>query len=239
MNGRGTIGVVDYGMGNLRSVSKALESLGFPTVVSGDPAALAACAGIVLPGVGAFRDCMGNLGRQGLLPFLDDVLAGGRPFLGICLGLQVLFSESEEFGRHRGIGFFPGKVVRFPSGMRDGDPGGGGVPLKVPHMGWNRLDIVADHPVFRGIPAGSYFYFVHSYYVVPEESSAVIGTTTYGLPFAAAVGKGNRVAVQFHPEKSQGAGLAVLANFGRLCAEAGGGLRGPGKEEKGARWLSR
>ncbi len=217
MTEAGPIGVVDYGMGNLRSVSKALESLGHPAVVSGEAAVLSRCAGIVLPGVGAFRDCMRNLDRQGLLPFLSDVLAEDRPFLGICLGFQVLFSESEEFGRHEGIGFFPGRVLRFPAGLRGPAPYGGMAPLKVPHMGWNRVDVSMDHPVLRGIDNGTYFYFVHSYYVEPEDPSTVAGRTSYGIPFASAVGKGNLLAVQFHPEKSQGAGLAVLSNFGRLC----------------------
>ncbi len=215
MTSRDAIGVVDYGMGNLRSVAKALESLGFPTVVSGRAADLARCRGIVLPGVGAFRDCMRNLGGQGLLPFLSDVLAGGRPFLGICLGQQALFTESEEFGRHAGIGFFPGRVVRFPAGMREG-----GTPLKVPHMGWNRVDLAGDHPALRGIRSGSWFYFVHSYYVVPDDPGVVVGRTSYGVEFASAVGKGNVLAVQFHPEKSQAAGLAVLSSFGRLCRDA-------------------
>lgn len=215
MTSKDAIGVVDYGMGNLRSVGKALESLGFRTVVSGKAAELAPCRGIVLPGVGAFRDCMLNLGRQGLLPFLSDVLAEGRPFLGICLGLQVLFAESEEFGRHAGIGFFPGKVVRFPGSMR-----AGGAPLKVPHMGWNRVDVAMRHPALRGIPNGSYFYFVHSYYVVPDDPGVVACRTSYGVDFASAVGKGNLLAVQFHPEKSQAAGLAVLSNFGGLCRGA-------------------
>ena len=228
MTGAEGIGVVDYGMGNLRSVSKALESLGFPTVVSGRPGDLSRCAGIVLPGVGAFRDCMRNLRRQGFLPFLSDVLGEDRPFLGICLGLQVLFTESEEFGRHEGIGYFRGKVVRFPSGLKGPGPNGGTVPLKVPHMGWNRVDLTMDHPVFRGIPSGSYFYFVHSYYVEPEDPSIVAGRTPYGVAFAAAAGKGNRMAVQFHPEKSQGAGLAVLSNFGSLCRGAMLPSRGPG-----------
>ncbi len=215
MMSQNAIGVVDYGMGNLRSVAKALESLGFRTVVSGKAAELARCRGIVLPGVGAFRDCMLNLGRQGLLPFLSDVLAEGRPFLGICLGLQVLFAESEEFGRHAGIGFFPGRVVRFPAAMR-----AEGTPLKVPHMGWNRVDFTTAHPVLRGIPSGSWFYFVHSYYVVPDDPGVVACRTAYGVDFASAVGKGNLLAVQFHPEKSQAAGLAVLSNFGRLCRGA-------------------
>lgn len=215
MTSKDAVGVVDYGMGNLRSVGKALESLGFRTVVSGNAAELARCRGIVLPGVGAFRDCMLNLGRQGLLPFLSEVLAEGRPFLGICLGQQVLFGESEEFGRHAGIGFFPGRVVRFPAAMREG-----GSPLKVPHMGWNRVDFTGSHPALRGIPSGSWFYFVHSYYVVPDDPGVVVGRTSYGVDFASAVGKGNLLAVQFHPEKSQAAGLAVLSNFGRLCSGA-------------------
>jgi glutamine amidotransferase len=211
------IGVVDYGMGNLRSVSKALESLGFQTLVSGDPKALSPCRGVVFPGVGAFRDCIGNVERQGLLPFLREYLASDRPFLGICVGMQLLFSASEEFGRHEGIGFFPGTVVRFPGDM----PAPAGGVLKVPHMGWNEVEVVGDPPVLRGIPSGTYFYFVHSYFAAPSNPGDVAGRSTYGVPFAAAVGRGNRFAVQFHPEKSQAAGLKLLGNFGRLCAEAG------------------
>jgi len=211
-----SIGVVDYGMGNLRSVSKALESLGFPTLVSGDPKALSSCRGIVFPGVGAFRDCMGNVVRQGLLPFLGEYLAEGRPFLGICVGMQLLFSGSDEFGRHEGIGFFPGDVVRFPGDM----PAPEGGVLKVPHMGWNGVEVVGDNPILRGIPSGTYFYFVHSYYAAPRDPGDVACRSIYGVPFAAAVGRGNRLAVQFHPEKSQAAGLRLLGNFGRLCAEA-------------------
>jgi len=220
MSRKEDIGVVDYGMGNLRSVSKAIATLGFPVLVSGSPSDLSRCRGIVLPGVGAFRDCMENLGRQGLLPFLKDVLRDGRPFLGICLGLQLLFSESEEFGRHEGIGFLPGKVVRFPAGMAAPDGAFGTASLKVPHMGWNRVDFTMDHPVLRGVPSGSYFYFVHSYYVRPDDPAVVACKTSYGVEFAAGVGKGNLLAVQFHPEKSQVAGLALLANFGRMCREA-------------------
>jgi glutamine amidotransferase len=214
------VGVVDYGMGNLRSVGKALEAVGCSVRVSGSAAELARCRGIVLPGVGAFRDCMQNLERQGLLPFLREVLADGRPFLGICLGLQVLFAESEEFGRNEGIGVFPGKVVRFPSGMRLPSAPGGAAALKIPHMGWNRVAFSGDHPFFRGIPEGSYFYFVHSYYVLPEDDAIVACRSFYGIEFAAGVGRGNLLAIQFHPEKSQTAGLALLSNFGRVCREA-------------------
>lgn len=213
---KGAIGVVDYGMGNLRSVGKALESLGYAVVVTADPSALDSCRGIVFPGVGAFRDCMGTVVRQGLLPFLKDYLASDRPFLGICVGMQLLFSESEEFGRHEGIGFFPGKVVRFPADM----PAGGGGVLKVPHMGWNDVEILAGHPVLDGIPSGTYFYFVHSYYAAPFDPGVAACRTTYGVPFTAAAGLGNRFAVQFHPEKSQAAGLRLLGNFGRLCMAA-------------------
>lgn len=219
MNRAEDVGIVDYGMGNLRSVGKAIETLGFSVRVSGSAADLSRCRGIVLPGVGAFRDCMENLGRQGLIPFLKDVLLDGRPFLGICLGLQVLFSESEEFGRHEGIGFLAGKVVRFPSGMA-ADGTSGTAPLKVPHMGWNRVEFTMDHPALRGVPSGSFFYFVHSYYVRPDDPAVVACRTSYGVEFAAGVGKGSLLAVQFHPEKSQVAGLAVLANFGRMCREA-------------------
>jgi glutamine amidotransferase len=130
--------------------------------------------------------------------------------------MQLLFSGSEEFGRHEGIGFFPGKVVRFPGDMPARD---GGV-LKVPHMGWNEVEVVGDPPALRGIPSGTYFYFVHSYYAAPEDPGSVVCRSTYGVPFAAAVGRGNRLAVQFHPEKSQTAGLRLLGNFGRLCADA-------------------
>ena len=216
MTRKGSIGVVDYGMGNLRSVSKALESLGFPTSVSGDARTLSSCRGIVFPGVGAFRDCMANVVRQGLLPFLREYLASGRPFLGICVGMQLLFAESEEFGRYEGVGFFAGRVVRFPGDM----PAPGGGVLKVPHMGWNAVEVLADHPVLQGIPTGTYFYFVHSYYAVPGEPGIAACRTVYGVPFAAAVGRGNRLAVQFHPEKSQAAGLRLLGNFGRLCSAA-------------------
>jgi glutamine amidotransferase len=212
----GSIGVVDYGMGNLRSVSKALESLGFPAEVSGDARRLSSCRGIVFPGVGAFRDCMANVVRQGLLPFLREYLASDRPFLGICVGMQLLFAESEEFGRHEGVGFFPGKVVRFPGDM----PAPGGGVLKVPHMGWNAVEVLTDHPVLEGIPSGTYFYFVHSYFAVPGEPGIVACRAVYGVPFAAAAGRGNRLAVQFHPEKSQAAGLRLLGNFGRLCGAA-------------------
>lgn len=215
-----SIGVVDYGMGNLRSVAKALEASGSRVVVSGDARELSRCRGIVLPGVGAFRDCMENLGRQGLLPFLRDALAEDRPFLGICLGLQVLFSTSEEFGRHEGLGVLAGRVVRFPGGLSAPGPDGRPGTLKIPHMGWNRVDFALDHPVFRGIAPGTYFYFVHSYYVEPEDVSCVAGRTDYGIVFASAVARGRLAAVQFHPEKSQRAGLAVLSNFGSFCREA-------------------
>ncbi len=231
------IGVVDYGMGNLRSVSKALESLGFPTLVSGDPKALSSCRGIVFPGVGAFRDCMGNVVRQGLLPFLRDYLAEGRPFLGICVGMQLLFSGSEEFGRHEGLGFFRGNVVRFPGDMPARD---GGV-LKVPHMGWNDVRQVASCSLWSGVPDGSYFYFVHSYHPRPTDPAVVLGETQYDdVRFASVVARDNLIATQFHPEKSGPAGLRLYANFLTLARDRGSiapeaspaGARGVGGERR-------
>lgn len=205
------ITIIDYGMGNLRSVQKGFERVGFAAQVTTDPRKIAGAERLVLPGVGAFRDCMANLRAGG---FVDPILAhvaAGRPFLGICLGLQLLFTESEEFGRHEGLGIIPGRVVRFPAGMRHA-----GDELKVPHMGWNGISIRRPAPVFRGIEDGSSVYFVHSYYVVPEDPSVVAAETEYGFPFCAAVGKDNVIAMQFHPEKSQQVGLQMLKNFGEL-----------------------
>ncbi len=158
------ITIIDYGMGNLRSVQKGFEKVGFAARVTSDPADVERAEKLVLPGVGAFRDCMDNLRRGG---FVDPILRhveSGRPFLGICLGLQLLFTESEEFGRHRGLNIIPGKVVRFPAGMREG-----GEELKVPHMGWNQIDIRRPAPIFKGIESGASVYFVHSYYVAPDD----------------------------------------------------------------------
>jgi glutamine amidotransferase len=205
------IAIIDYGMGNLRSVQKGFEKAGFEAVVTSDPKAILEAERIVLPGVGAFRDCMKNLEQGGFIDPILKVINEGRPFLGICLGLQLLFSESEEFGLHRGLGLIPGRVLRFPAGMtREGEE------LKVPHMGWNSLSIKLCDGLFNGIPDGAYFYFVHSYYVMPEDPSVIAATTDYGMEFCSSVRKDNIVATQFHPEKSQERGLAILRNFGEM-----------------------
>ena len=205
------ITVIDYGMGNLRSVQKAFERVGFAAKVTDDPREVEKAQRLVLPGVGAFRDCMANLREGGFIEPILRHVESGRPFLGICLGLQLLFSESEEFGRHRGLGIVPGKVVRFPEGMREN-----GEELKVPHMGWNRIAIRTPAPIFRGIEDGAFVYFVHSYYVVPDDLSLVATETEYGISFCSAIWKDNVMATQFHPEKSQATGLKILENFGNL-----------------------
>ena len=202
------IAIIDYGMGNLRSVEKGFERVGFPATVTADPAVIREASHIVLPGVGAFRDCMTQLEQAGFVDPILSVIAEGRPFLGICLGLQLLFSQSEEFGLHQGLGVIPGRVVRFPDGMTEQ-----GEKLPVPHMGWNQISITAPSPLFNGIQDGSNVYFVHSYYVVPDDPAVVAATCEYGAPFCAAIRKDNLVATQFHPEKSQEIGLAMLKNF--------------------------
>ena len=205
------IAIIDYGMGNLRSVQKGFEKAGFDAVVTADPKVVLDAEKVVLPGVGAFPDCMRNLEQGGFVEPLLKVIREGRPFLGICLGLQLLFTESEEFGIHRGLDVIPGRVVRFPEGLREG-----GEELKVPHMGWNQLAIRRRPPVFAGIEDGTNVYFVHSFYVKPDDESVVAATTGYGIEFCAAVWKDNIVATQFHPEKSQETGLKILKNFGEL-----------------------
>jgi glutamine amidotransferase len=196
--------IVDYGVGNLHSVQKALERVGAVAVVSGDPAALDAARAVVLPGVGAFGDGMANLQARQLVAPLRRQVQAGKPLLGICLGMQLLFDESEEMGRHRGLGLLPGRVLRFPESE-----------LKVPHVGWNRLRVRGDG-LLAGVDDGAYAYFVHSYYVLPEQPGDVLATTEYGLEFAAVVGRGAIWGAQFHPEKSQEVGLQILANFVRL-----------------------
>ena len=206
-----TIAVVDYGMGNLRSVSKALERVGLNAVVTSDPALIADGAGMVLPGVGAFADCMRNLDGSGLVSPVLDFIASGRPFLGICLGLQLLFTEGFEFGRHEGLGVIPGTVVRFEGEAFEGEG-----KLKVPHMGWNRVRWAQDGPPFSAVEDDSYFYFVHSYYVVPDDEQDAAGITDYGIDFVSAVRRDNIIATQFHPEKSQAVGLRLLTSFGEM-----------------------
>lgn len=205
------IAIIDYGMGNLRSVQKGFEKVGCDAVVTSDPKVLLDAERVVLPGVGAFRDCIRNLEEGGFVEPILKVIKEGKPFLGICLGLQLLFTESEEFGIHKGLNVIPGKVLRFPEGMHEA-----GEELKVPHMGWNQLDIKRPSPLFNGIDSGSNVYFVHSYYVKPEDESVVAATTNYGIDFCAAIWRDNVVAAQFHPEKSQEKGLTMLKNFAAM-----------------------
>lgn len=202
------IQIVDYGMGNLRSVQKAFERLGVSAAICTRPEDLAGCEKLVLPGVGAFRDAIAELRRQEFVEPIKRHIAAERPFLGICLGLQLLFDVSHEDGSWQGLGVVPGEVVRFREGP----------DLKVPHMGWNRLAPTHESPLLAGIPGDSYFYFVHSYYVVPRDASMVAGRTEYGETFTAMIERGRMFATQFHPEKSQQFGLRLLDNFARMKA---------------------
>ncbi|MCK9986726.1 MAG: imidazole glycerol-phosphate synthase subunit HisH [Azoarcus sp.] len=204
------VAIIDYGMGNLRSVAKAVEHVapGKTVVVTSDPAVVAAAGRVVFPGQGAMPDCMRELDLRGLRASVLEA-AASKPFLGICIGEQMLFGHSEE-GDVPGLGILPGNVVRFPdANMVAAD----GARLKVPHMGWNRVQQRIAHPLWEGIPDGERFYFVHSYFVRPGEPSLVAAETDYGLMFTSAVARDNIFAVQFHPEKSAQAGLRMLANF--------------------------
>lgn len=198
------IAIIDYGMGNLRSVEKSFEKAGVRALITGDPAEVDRARGVVLPGVGAFADAMDNLRKTGMSEAVKRAIDRGRPFLGICLGLQLLFEASEEWGHSEGLGIFPGMVRRLPEG------------LKVPHMGWNQVHTRGKHPIMEGVPDGSSFYFVHSYYVDPAQDEIIAGVTDYGLQFTSAVGYKNVFAIQFHPEKSSALGLRVLRNFGGI-----------------------
>ncbi len=198
--------IVDYGMGNLRSVEKGFAKVGHQAVVTSDPRQIAAARKVVLPGVGAFRDAIGELRRAGFVEPLRQAIDEGKPFLGICLGLQLLMDVSYEDGEYAGLGVIPGKVVRFD------------VPaeLKVPHMGWNRLQRRRPPPLLAGIDEGAFVYFVHSYYVVPRDANVVAAETDYGGPFTSMIWRDNVYATQFHPEKSQETGLRMLKNFAEL-----------------------
>lgn len=200
------IKIVDYGMGNLRSVQKAFEKLGQAATICDQATQLKAAEKLVLPGVGAFRDAIAELRRREMVAPIVDHLAAGKPFLGICLGLQLLFDVSFEDGEWPGLGIIPGQVVRF----RDQPD------LKIPHMGWNRLEIQGEPALLREIPRDAHFYFVHSYHVVPQDRSLVIAESDHGGRFVAAIGRGNLWATQFHPEKSQKHGLQLLANFAAM-----------------------
>ncbi len=198
--------IIDYGMGNLRSVQKALERVGYPAVVSSDPAQIGAADKLVLPGVGAFEDAIAELHRRRLVEPILEAICASKPLLGICLGLQLLFEVSHENGRHTGLGVLRGEVVRF-----NPPPG-----YSVPHMGWNQLRIVREAPILTGLNDGTYMYFVHSYYVVPGDAEVVATETDYPMPFCSMIWRDNIYATQFHPEKSQAAGLHLLRNFAEL-----------------------
>ncbi len=206
------IAVIDYGMGNLRSVSKALEHVAPAAniVVTADADAIRAAGRVVFPGVGALRDCMAELRRLRLDRVIREVAASGKPLLGICLGMQALLDWSEENNGTEALGIIPGQVLHFSAAQIDRHSG---EPLKVPHMGWNQVHHTGAHPLWRDIPQEERFYFVHSYYVRPAHAADAAGMTHYGLDFASALAKGNVFAVQFHPEKSQRAGLTLLRNF--------------------------
>ena len=200
------ITIIDYGMGNLRSVQKGFERIGHQAQVTNDPAEVDRASKLVLPGVGAFEDAMIELKRREMIQPVLAAIDSGKPFLGICLGLQLLFETSYENGRHEGLGVLKGEVVRFdlPS------------EYSVPHMGWNQLSIPRRAPILEGIEEGAHFYFVHSYYVVPRDPNVVSTTTDYHQPFCSMIWRDNLFATQFHPEKSQADGLRVLQNFAEL-----------------------
>ncbi len=202
------IAIIDYGAGNLRSVINAIAKRGYKSKVTGNPKDLLKARAIILPGVGAAADTMANLRKLGLVEPIRQLIAEGRPFFGVCIGLQILFSFSEEGGGQKCLDVLSGRVKKLPSG------------LKIPHMGWNQVKQKASHPIFEGIPDEANFYFVHSYYVEPDDKSLVAGATEYGIPLCSAVARGNLVGTQFHPEKSGEFGLRMYDNFIRLAMKA-------------------
>lgn len=203
------IAIIDYGAGNLQSVKKALDFIGAESVITDNPEVINACDKILLPGVGSFGDAMNSMTEKGLVETVKQNALSGKPFLGICLGLQLLFEESEESPGVKGLGIFKGKIKKFPSDMG----------LKIPHIGWNSLSIKQNDTIFKGIPENSYVYFVHSYYLHAEDEKDVATVTNYGINFHSAVGKDNIFATQFHPEKSGDVGLQILKNFASMEVE--------------------
>ena len=198
------VAIIDYGVGNLRSVENAFKSQGISAVVSSDEKVLREARKLVLPGVGAFAACMGGLTKLGFDHVVREAAAEGKPIIGLCVGLQMLFDEGHEFGVHRGLGLLRGRVVKFDDGLR------------VPHVGWNQVSFCKQSPIFEGLDDESFFYFVHSFYVEADQSEEVLGTTEYGRRYPSICGKDRLFGVQFHPEKSQATGLRLLANFANL-----------------------
>ena len=200
------IAIIDYGAGNLQSVKKALDFIGAENVITNDPKTILSADKILLPGVGSFGDAMDSMAKSGLVEIVKECALSGKPFLGICLGLQLLSEESEESPGVKGLGIFKGKIKRFPNDMG----------LKIPHIGWNSLEIKQKDGIFKGIPENSYVYFVHSYYLHAEDENDIATITNYGIDFHSAVGKNNVFATQFHPEKSGDVGLQILRNFASM-----------------------
>lgn len=207
MNAGSKIGIIDYGMGNLRSVSKAIEHLGGSVYVGSDVRTLSKCSKLVLPGVGAFGHAMKELKKRKLITLIQKAARDGKKILGICLGLQLFFERSAEDPNVKGLGLWRGSVLRFPRSRKN---------LKIPHMGWNNVDLRKPCAITSGVKNNNYFYFVHSYYGKPQNKGLMVGTTAYGVKFSAILASDNIFAVQFHPEKSQDAGLKILKNFIRL-----------------------
>lgn len=212
------IAIIDYGIGNLRSVEKALQYLNVDARLTSDLAVARAARAVILPGVGAFGACALGLRAAGFEPLVREVAAAGRPLLGICVGMQLLFEESEEMGQHGGLGLLPGRVLRFPDGQVDA----AGAPCKVPQIGWNQLWHDGSDPLLAGVAPGSYAYFVHSYYCQASDPADVVAVTDYGLSYASVVRRDNVWGVQFHPEKSHRVGLQILKNFAALVEPLGG-----------------
>ncbi|GBD02397.1 Imidazole glycerol phosphate synthase subunit HisH [bacterium HR18] len=202
--------IIDYGIGNLRSLEKAFQAVGVEVLRTDDPERVRQATRLVLPGVGAFGACIAEIRRRGLEQAILEAVDRGTPLLGVCAGLQLLFEESEEHGRHRGLGLLPGRVIRFPETTPDGQR------LKIPHMGWNTITRHQVGGLLDGIPEGAFCYFVHSYYAAATRPEDVLASSTYGIPFPAIVGRDRIFGVQFHPEKSQQYGLRILKNFADL-----------------------
>jgi glutamine amidotransferase len=210
------IAIIDYGMGNLRSVQKGFERMGREAVVTSDANTILSASKVVLPGVGAFPDCMRNLEENGLIDVVHKTIDSGKPFLGICLGLQLLFTESEEFGISKGLDIIKGRVVRFKGPQFETQNAKLKTALKVPHMGWNSISIKRRPPALQDVPDNSHVYFVHSFHVVPDDKGVIATTTDYGIDFVSSIWKDNVFATQFHPEKSQALGLSILKRFGEM-----------------------